>query len=268
MNNIDFAFLDSGTGGIPYMLYLKEKMPNASCVYIGDTKNFPYGEKSPSEIINSVTSVVQLIIEKWNPKTLVIACNTISVTALKSLREKFPNLPIVGTVPAIKLARKITKNKKIGFLATNATVNNPYSQKLIQDFASDCEVFKRGDPNLVSFIENDFFTSTDDEKENSVYPAVEFFKKYDCDVIILACTHFTHIAKVMQKVAGEKIKVIDSREGVCNQAIKVSELGLKNENFEIKNEKPLFFVTFADEKREKEYKLLCENCGISWGGIV
>jgi len=264
--SVDFVFLDSGTGGIPYMLALKEKMPNSKCVYLGDTKNFPYGEKSSSEIIKNVTSVVDLIIKKWNPKTLVIACNTISVTALDSLRQTFPNLSIVGTVPAIKLASKISKNRKIGFLATNATINNPYSQKLIDDFASDCQVFKRGDPDLVSFIEKDFFTSTEQEKENAVRPAVEFFSKYDCDTIILACTHFTHIAKIMQKVAGDSISVIDSREGVIKQAIKVF-----NENsfsLESCNDNCSFYVTSASESEKNEYKTLCENCHIPYGGVL
>ena len=132
---VDFAFLDSGTGGIPYMLALKEKVPKASCVYLGDTARFPYGEKSPEQITAAASEAVRLILARWNPKTLIVACNTISVTALDGLRSLFPNLPIVGTVPAIKLAAKVTRNKRVGLLATNATVRHPYSQKLILDFA-------------------------------------------------------------------------------------------------------------------------------------
>lgn len=269
MNRIDFAFLDSGIGGIPYMISLKEKQKNASCVYIGDTKNFPYGEKTPDEVIKCVKVVVKSIIEKWNPKTLVIACNTISVTALDSLRKTFPNLPIVGTVPAIKLAAKVTENKRIGFLATNATVNNQYSTKLIEDFASDCVVVKRGDPNLVSFIEHDFFTSTEKQKENAVKPAVDFFAKNECDTVILACTHFTHIANTFQKVAGKNINVIDSREGVSNQAIKVeNEIQDSNNNEDFLENDCSFFVTKATEEQKIEYKKLCENYNIPWGGII
>ena len=83
---VDFAFLDSGTGGIPYMLALKEKFPNASCVYLGDTAHFPYGQKTPQEIVSAASQAVKLIEQKWSPKTLVVACNTISVTALDDLR--------------------------------------------------------------------------------------------------------------------------------------------------------------------------------------
>ena len=121
---IDIAFLDSGTGGIPYMLELKKKNPFVRCVYLGDTAHFPYGEKTPEEVESSSAQVISQIIKLWSPKAIVIACNTISVTALDFLRKKFPDRPIVGTVPAIKVAAKVTKNKKIGLLATNATVRD------------------------------------------------------------------------------------------------------------------------------------------------
>ncbi|MBP5748108.1 MAG: glutamate racemase, partial [Treponema sp.] len=113
---IDFAFLDSGTGGIPYMLELKEKSPESRCIYLGDTLHFPYGEKSSGQILACASSAVKLIVEKWNPRAIVVACNTISVTTLPELRTAFPSLPIVGTVPAIRLAARVTKNKRIGLL--------------------------------------------------------------------------------------------------------------------------------------------------------
>ena len=164
---VDFAFLDSGTGGIPYMLALKERQPDARCIYLGDTAHFPYGEKSPEEVTRCAASTITAIVERWNPRTLVVACNTISVTALADLRSLFPGLPIVGTVPAIKLAAKVTRNKRIGLLATNATVNHPYSARLIADFASDCQVFSRGDPDLIAFIENKLFTASPEERRQA-----------------------------------------------------------------------------------------------------
>lgn len=264
---VDFAFLDSGTGGIPYMLSLKEKQPEAECVYLGDTLNFPYGEKSVEQITECARNAISLIIKKWNPKTIIIACNTISVTALEGLRKIFPDLPIVGTVPAIKLASKITKNKKIGFLATNASVNSPYSQKLIDDFASDCEVVRRGDPELIRFVEKDFFTSTEEQKLLACKPAVDFFASKGCDTIILGCTHFTHIADIMQKACGEGVAVIDSRDGVSNQALKQCQV----EKNHISSESVpdcSFFVTKASDAEEKEYKMLCSKLNIPWGGLI
>lgn len=270
--SVDFAFLDSGTGGIPYMIDLKKKMPEARCLYLGDTEHFPYGEKSVSQIIECSGSAIERIISRWQPKTIIIACNTISVAALDSLRTRFPQVPIVGTVPAVKLAAKFSKNRRIGFLATNAAVNHPYSKKLIEDFASDCTVISRGDPDLIAFIEHDFFIASEAERLEAVKPAVDFFIRNDCDTIILGCTHFTHVASYVQKAAGEGIKVVDSRDGVSNQAIRV-ELGscvpvVQDAGTGSEIPDMSFFVTAADDEQEKEYRTLCKNCNIPWGGIL
>ena len=270
-DTVDFAFLDSGTGGIPYMLSLHEKLPEARCVYLGDTLNFPYGEKSGEQVTKCASSSIQKIIDLWNPKAIVVACNTISVTALEPLRARFKNLPIIGTVPAIKVAAGVTKNKRIGLLATTATVNHPYSKKLIEEFASDCQVFNRADPKLIDFVEKKYFNASEEERLDAVKEAADFFKKNDCDTVILGCTHFTHIANEMRKACGESITVVDSRDGVANQAIrKIHEENEKStsaENFSsIKN--LTFFVTKADEKEISEYKTLCENVKIPWGGVI
>lgn len=271
---VDFAFLDSGTGGIPYMISLHKKMPEARCVYLGDTAHFPYGEKTPEEVASSASETIRLIIEKWNPKVIVIACNTISVTALEELRKNFPDVAIVGTVPAVKLASEITKNKRIGLLATNATVRHEYCRHLIENFASDCFVAKRGDPALVNFIEKKYFASTDEERMNAVKEAALFFKAQDCDTVILGCTHFTHIFNEMKRACGSKIQVIDSRDGVANQAIrkwKSSSVNEKPRQEHLSDEdfKNLtFFVTKADEKESEEYKSLCRNMNIPYGGIL
>ena len=273
MNRIDFVFLDSGTGGVPYMQMLKQREPNARCAYLGDTVHFPYGEKTPKEVTECAKAAIELIIKKWNPKVVVIACNTISVTALSQLRTLFPALPLIGTVPAIKLAAKVTKNKKIGLLATNATVQHPYCQKLIEDFASDCSVFSRGDPDLIAFIEHNLFTATEEEKIKAVTPALDFFKQNDCDTIILGCTHFTHVADVFARAAGSSIRIIDSRDGVSNQALKIeSEASdsdqLANGSYSDDVPDMSFFVTSATKEEEFEYKEMCKNFGIPWGGII
>ncbi|MBE6353604.1 glutamate racemase [Treponema sp.] len=270
----DFAFLDSGTGGLPYMAALKEKIPEATFAYLGDTRNFPYGEKTVSQVTECAGKAIELILKNWNPRTLVIACNTISVTSLDLLRKRFPELPIVGTVPAIKLAASVTKNNRIGLLATNATVNHPYSRHLISDFASNCTVISRGDPDLIDFIEHDLFTSSEKEKKAAVMPAVEFFKKENCDTIILGCTHFTHLADVIQDAAGPSVKVVDSRDGVANQALRLLNAGTSSKKNESESDNSLhlksgaFYVTAADEAQCREYEILCRNMKIAWGGVI
>ena len=275
---VDFAFLDSGTGGIPYMMELKRKMPAARCVYVGDTAHFPYGEKSADEVTESAAASIAEIVRRWSPETLVIACNTISVTSLGELRQRFPGLPIVGTVPAIKLAASVSRNKRIGLLATNATVRHPYCEDLIRKYASDCVISKRGDPDLIAFIEHQLFTADEDERLEAVRPAVSYFLNEGCDTIILGCTHFTHVASYIAAAAGEGVQVVDSRDGVSKQALKVWQT--KEEASRQDSTAPLpyqsdlpedksFFVTkLCPEEDEEEYRDLCESCHIPWGGEI
>lgn len=272
-NVIDFAFLDSGTGGIPYMLLLKEKSPESRCVYLGDTVHFPYGEKSFEEIVRCSSEAIDTIVKNWNPRTVIIACNTISVTALDELRKLHPDLPIIGTVPAIKLAAKVSLNKKIGFLATNASVNHKYSEKLIEDFASDCTVFKRGDPELIDFIEHKLFTASKEEKIEAVMPAVEYFNSNGCDTIILGCTHFTHMVREIEEAfaskSWKKVFVVDSRDGVSNHALDVIKTAPEKEGRNNLPEDMTFFVTSLKGDADRtEYETLCKRFNIPFGGCI
>lgn len=262
---VDFAFLDSGTGGLPYMLYLKEHFPDCSCVYLADTKNFPYGEKSPHEIIEAASCAVKLLIKKFSPQIIVIACNTISVTALDVLRERFP-VAFVGTVPAIKLAAKISKNRRIGLLATEQTVVHEYTDKLIADFASDCAVIKRGDGTLVRFIENHLFHAAEDEARKAVMPAISFFQNQQVDTIILGCTHFIHVGALIQSIVGDSMQVVDSREGVVKQALKL----YKPQSKPLLDfaDKSFFTTALCSEQEENEYRHIARTLEIPWGGLL
>ena len=264
--SVDFAFIDSGTGGLPYMCYLNEKCSTASCIYVADAQNFPYGEKSTEEICTCVTQLCEKIISRFSPKVIVLACNTMSVTALSVLRSKF-DVPFIGTVPAIKLASSITKNKRIGLLATRRSVSESYTLKLIKDFASDCQVFSRGDGELISFIEHNLTTANENEKLIAVKTAVDFFKENDVDTIILGCTHFIHFAPEIQKVAGEKISVIDSREGVVKQALK--QLGHADGSVPEGIKNKTFFITGTPkDSSDEDYQNIAKKFNIPWGGYL
>ena len=262
--SVDFAFIDSGTGGLPYMKYLTEHYPSSSCIYVADAKNFPYGEKTQQQVTDCALALCKVVIERFNPKVIVVACNTMSVTALMELRKNFP-IPFIGTVPAIKLAAKVTKNKRIGLLATQRSVTSPYTANLIKDFASDCAVFSRGDGKLISFIEQNLTNPNEEEKLNACKNAVEFFKENDCDTIILGCTHFIHVANQIQKLAGPEVQVIDSRDGVVRQALKMrgkisGELpeGIANQTF--------YVTGFPEGSTEEDYKSIAKMQNIPWGG--
>ena len=276
---VDFVFLDSGTGGIPYLMHLLEKYPKAECVYVGDTANFPYGEKNHEQIVSCVLNCVEKIISKFSPKVIVLACNTMSVNSLDVLREVYSDNVFVGTVPAIKLAAKVSKKRRIGLLATKATVEHPYNIDLKNHFASDCTLILRGDAKLISFVEHDSFTATAKQREEACVDAVNFFKQQDCDVIILGCTHFLNIKKEMQQLCDGNIQVVDSVEGVVNRAIEVYEYGKNHKDNEIKQENlcdkdgfvywPKLFVTgFNDKKDKKEYDEICRLYNLDFGGIL
>ena len=126
----DFVFIDSGVGGIPYMTTLMQRSPETGCIYVADTANFPYGEKTHEEVVKCVSELVEKIKLQFEPKVIVLACNTMSVNALETLRAEFPGVTFVGTVPAIKLAASVSKNRRIGLLATHATCENPYNIEL------------------------------------------------------------------------------------------------------------------------------------------
>lgn len=257
-----YAFLDSGSGGFPYLAQLRDMAPGVACVYLADTARFPYGEKSRDQVIQFAIEATAKLLDNFNPEIVVVACNTISVAALPILRERF-SIPFVGTVPAIKVAAEQTKNKKIGLLATNLTVSDPYTETLISSFASDCEIVRRGDPLLVSRIENGLITAGKDERMKAIQPAVDAFKASGVDTIVLACTHFLNVTEEIQEMAGSSIKVIDSRNGVVQQALrlvppkKIAEL-----------DSICYTTGGLSTDVENRYRHYAQCFDISWGGVL
>ena len=209
-------FFDSGIGGLPYLELFRNKAPGENVIFFADSENFPYGVKSEKQIRSFLYDSIFRIIDKFNPKLIVIACNTASVTGLAFLRKKFA-VPFVGVVPAVKPAAEKNKKGRIGILATKKTINGPYLKKLISDFASGCKVEKYGDPDIVTMIEYE---------RNDIKPAViekitKFYSQRPVEYLVLACTHFIFISDDLQKALGEKIEIIDSRQGVINQALRI-----------------------------------------------
>ena len=280
----DFVFIDSGVGGIPYMMKLLEKKPDASCVYVADTANFPYGEKSHEPVVECVIALVEKIRMHFEPKVIVVACNTMSVNALEALRSRFSDIQFVGTVPAIKLASSVSKKRRIGLLATKATCENPYNRELKNKFAADCEIVNRADPELISFIEHNAFTASREECLAAVKPAVDFFHEQNCDVMILGCTHFLNFTEVFKEACEPDIQVVDSVDGVVRHAIEVinsvnKELpeaqGGKAKNCSRNFFNALLFntgrqrpYTFRDTAEENQYNVLCSRFGIQFGGLL
>ena len=183
---------DSGIGGLSIYNEIYSKMPNLHYIYAFDNEGFPYGDKSSEYLIARVNRIIATILQSYSIDLAVIACNTASTICLPSLRTNFP-FPIVGVVPAIKPASKITKNKCIGLLATKATIQRAYTSNLIQEFAPDCDVKLLGLSELAHIAENKLQGIAVDmqQLETLLQPWLKL--SVIPDTIVLGCTHYPFI---------------------------------------------------------------------------
>lgn len=210
--NKPIGVLDSGIGGLTVWEEIVRELPKESTIYVADSKNVPYGNKSSTQIHQLARKLVQFLLEK-DVKLVVVACNTITVSCLNKLRTEFPKIPIVGTVPVVKTAAAKTKKGKIGVLSTIRTAQSQYQKDLIEKFAKDLEVLNIGTDKLVPLIEKG-------ESVDSILPKIlEPFKKVD--VLALGCTHFPLIKDKIQKILGSKVSVLDSGPAIARQVRRV-----------------------------------------------
>lgn len=214
----DIALLDSGVGGLTILGAIQRILPQASTTYLLDNLAFPYGIKSDAELIERLKTVFDRLLTHTSPQVIVLACNSASTIALEALRSTF-SVPIVGVVPAIKTAAEKSKTKTIGLLATPGTINRVYTQKLIDDFASDCHVIRIGSSELVHMAER--------KLQNQPIDLVQFsqllqpFSHDTLDTVVLGCTHFPHLLDELKKQLSDNIQFIDSSEAVAKQTARV-----------------------------------------------
>ena len=162
---------------------------------------------------------------------------------------------------------------RIGLLATRRTIEEPYTAELAERYAANCTLISRADPDLIDFVEHGFLTASDAEKEQAVRPALDFFLKHDADTVVLGCTHFLHVAPVLEKLAGARIRFVDSKEGVVNQALRIVRPAAPSASAESTAADPkpspsAFFITGPAGIDEAPYKLLCERSCLLYGGIL
>src|SRR3954471_4958164 len=143
---------DSGIGGLSVLAPIRALLPNAPIVYAADNAGFPYGTRSAAEIAARVPALLGRLAERYDPALIVIACNTASTIALDPVRATL-HVPIVGTVPAIKPAALLSKTRAIGVMGTDATIVQPYVDRLAAQLASASIVFRRGSAQRVDLAE-------------------------------------------------------------------------------------------------------------------
>jgi glutamate racemase len=184
-------FFDSGVGGLSVLRPTRELLPNAPIVYAADSAGFPYGTRSEADLASRVPALLGRLVERFRPRLAVIACNTASTIALDHVRSAL-DLPVVGTVPAIKPAAETSRTRVIGVLGTKATVRQPYVDDLAAKFASDCVLVRHGSPELVELAEAKLAGEPLSLKavRAAVQPMFEGPSGNRIDTVVLACTHF------------------------------------------------------------------------------
>jgi glutamate racemase len=214
MDSRPLLFLDSGIGGIPYCLHFLRRNPGETLIYLADRAHFPYGQRKREELARIVPALMEQVLEKLNPKIAVVACNTATVSALEILRQRFPRLPLVGTVPAVKPAVLDSPSGVVGVLGTERTIGDPYTAELALKYRRDCRIRGIAAPELVEFIERRYGAAGGDEKRELVRGYVKRFRAAGADAIVLGCTHFLFLQDEFRREAAPDIRVYDSLEGI------------------------------------------------------
>lgn len=222
---------DSGVGGLSVVQALRERMPSLPLVYACDNAAFPYGQKTEDWLKERVLSVVGSLIIEVQPSLIVLACNTASTLTLPELRNSC-RLPVVGVVPAIKPAALITRSGQIGLLATCGTVNRPYTEKLINEFAADCEIIKVGSNRLVELAEI-YLAGGKIADQDLLEILAPLLAEPRLDTVILGCTHFPllqpHLARVAEQTGAPPWQWIDSGAAIARRVVQLlNDAGYSN----------------------------------------
>lgn len=212
--------LDSGVGGLSVILEIRRQLPHEDILYFADSGNCPYGVRPPAEIRDLAERAAAFLLEQ-GAKSLVVACNTASTAAVAYLREVWPEIPIVGMVPAVKPAARMTESGIIGVLATEATSRTPVLWDVIDRFASDVKVLIAAPPGLVEAVEDGRTGAP--EISAVLKKAVEPMLAQGADALVLGCTHFPFLRPALESILQGKMQLIDSGEAVARQTVRVLE---------------------------------------------
>ena len=257
MNNQPIGILDSGVGGLSIWKEIVKNLPHESTIYLADSINCPYGDRTEDEIYILAKRLVKFLLDK-KVKLIVLACNTITVFCIDKLRIDFPNIPIVGTVPAVKTAAELTKSKKIGILSTEPTARSEYQKDLINKFAKGCFVINKGESKLVPYIEKG---DTKSEKIKKILrDSLKEFLAKDVDVIALGCSHFPFLKDEIGEIMGDRVKILDSGEAIARQ---VKRVLINNNHLSLSNNPSHIFYTTGNAKEFSKVskKLLGDKFG-------
>ncbi len=208
------GFFDSGVGGLSVMQAARRILPHEDLVYFADSAHCPYGSKGGDFVRQRALSISRFLLER-GAKAVVVACNSASEAALEFLRLTFPDLEIVGVEPAVKVAQRLSKNKKIGVLGTALTLKGRRFSRLLENFSCGMEVYTQPVAGLVELIEEGRFDSprTSAILKKNLRPLLD----KGIDTLVLGCTHYPLIKETIGAICGPRVEVIDTGEPVARQ---------------------------------------------------
>jgi glutamate racemase len=211
-NNRPIGIFDSGIGGTSIWAAIHQLLPNEKTIYLADSKNAPYGQKSKAEIIALSIKNTEFLLS-MDCKLIVIACNTATTNAIQELRAKY-SVPFIGIEPAIKPAANNSKTQTIGILATKGTLNSELFNKTTEKF-QDTKIIEQVGHGLVQLIENGEINSPEMTKLLHSYltPMIDA----NIDYLVLGCSHYPYLIPQIKKILPEHIHIIDSGEAVAKQ---------------------------------------------------
>lgn len=215
-NDQPIGIFDSGIGGTSIWKEIHHLLPNEKTIYLADTKNAPYGQKSKEEIIALSIKNTELLL-KMNCKLIVVACNTATTNAIEELRAKY-DVPFIGIEPAIKPAASNSKTQIIGILATQGTLNSALFNKTTEKY-QNTKIVEQVGHGLVQLIENGGINSP--EMTQLLHSYLTPMIEANIDYLVLGCSHYPYLIPQIKKILPEHIQIIDSGEAVAKQTQKI-----------------------------------------------
>ncbi len=249
MNNNPIGIFDSGIGGLTVAKEIVRQLPGESLIYLGDTARVPYGPRSKEVITKYAMELVNFLLGK-KVKCLVVACNTISAVVLPEIIKVSP-VPIIGVVkPAVKKAVQVTKNKKVGIIGTQGTIQSKAYEEKIKSLDPNIQVFSAGCPLFVPLAEEGLH-----QHAVAKLVAEDYLNELiaaDIDTLVLGCTHYPLLLETIAETMGPNVALVDSAEPTAEELKKILQerkllSGNKNPNYE-------FYVTDAPERVYKVAK--------------
>lgn len=236
--NLPIGVFDSGVGGLTVVRALMNRLPDENIVYFGDTARVPYGVKSVDTIRLYASEIVDFLLGK-KVKAFVIACNSIAAVAGHEVRAQVPDYPVFDVISAgSKAAARTTKNGKVGVIATMATVNSKAYTRMISERNPEIEVISKACPLLVPLVEEGWFE--DEITRLTVRKYLKDVLAKNIDTLVLGCTHYPLIQKVLQEEA-RGCELVDSAITTAEDtAIELEKLDLLNDGTGVKGDYSFF----------------------------